>query len=129
MALTYLEIDGVVMPAPSKYTAVYSDFDSDDSVRNEAGYLHRNCIRTNHSAPKFKWQNITATDLAKILGAVNGKEHLQVTYFDPLYYAQNNGALRTFDGYIQATRQPEMTLQAERYEDTRWTFECSFIEY
>lgn len=127
--LTYLQIDGVKLPTPSEYTAVYSDFDSDDSVRNEEGYLHRNCIRTNHSAPKFKWNNITATDLAVILKALHGKEHLQVTYYDPLYYALNNGALHTFDGYAQATRQPTLTLQAERYEDTRWTFECSFIEY
>ena len=126
--LTYLQIDGVKLPTPSEYTAVYSDFDSDDSVRDETGYLHRNNIRSNHSAPKFKWINIKATDLAEILKAVYGKERLQVTYYDPLYYALNN-ALHTFEGYIQATRQPTLTLPAEKYEDTRWTFECSFIEY
>ena len=129
MGLIYLQIDGVTLPAPSSYTAVYSDFDSDDSTRNEVAFLNRNVIRTDHSAPKFKWHNVTTTVLNQILKAAYGKEQLQVTYFDPLYYALNGGALHTFTGYIQATRQPTMTLQAERYEDILWDFEASFIEY
>lgn len=126
--LTYLMIDGVKMPTPSKYTPVYSDFDSDDSARDETGILHRTCIRMGQSAPKFKWQNITTTDLNKILLATKDKVSMQITYFDPLYYAEN-GTLHEFTGYVQATRQPEMTLQAEKYEDIRWTIELSFIEY
>lgn len=128
MALTYLMIDGVRMPTPSAYTPVYSDFDSEDSVRDESGRLNRTCIRFQQFAPKFKWQNITTTDLNKILVAVKGKASMTVACFDPVWYAQNGG-LHEFTGYVQATRQPEMTLQAERYEDIRWTIELSFIEY
>lgn len=127
--ITYLSIDGVVMPTPSKYTPVYSDFDSDDSVRNEVGVLSRNCIRQGQVAPKFKWQNITTETLGVILKAIDGKVSMEVTFFDPLYYVKNNGAMHTFTGYVQATRQPEMTLQAERPEDIRWTIELSFIEF
>lgn len=127
--IQYIAIDGVALPTPSKYTPVYADFDSDDSKRDEVGKLHRNCIRSGQVSPEYKWQNITTEALGTILTAVDGKDTMQVTFFDPLYYVKNKGALHTFTGYVQATRQPEMTLPAENPLEARWTVELSFIEF
>lgn len=121
-SLVWLKIDDKLMPTPSKFTPVYSDFDSDSSARNEVGYLTRQRIRAGQVAPKFKWV-INTVKLNTLLNAIVN-EHLSVTYFDP-----KEMALKTFDGYAQATRQPTLVLQKDSYAECMWEFECSFIEY
>jgi hypothetical protein len=125
--LVWLKIDGVKTPTPKSFTPVYSDFDSDNSLRDETGYLSRECIRSSQVAPKFEWV-INTKDLKKLLNMIKN-EHLQVTFFDPMMLGDENGGMHTFDGYAQATRQPKLVLQKEKYEDCMWSFECSFIEY
>ena len=49
---------------------------------------------------------------------------LEVTYYDLLTKAPV-----TFTGYPQATRQPQLVLQRDTYDECLWDFECSFIEY
>lgn len=120
--LVWLQIDGELMPTPSEFTPVYADFDSDSSTRNEIGYLTRQVIRTGQVSPKFKW-TINTKQLSYLLKAISN-EHLSVTYFDP-----KEMALKTFDGYAQATRQPKLVLQKDTYGACLWSFECSFIEY
>ena len=43
--LSLLKINGVEAPTPREWTVVDSDFDSDDSVRDETAHLHRTVIR------------------------------------------------------------------------------------
>lgn len=120
--LIWLRIDGETAPTPKAFTPVYADFDSENSTRNEVGYLTRERIRAGQVSPKFSWRIKTA-DLNKLLNMIEN-EHLSVTYFDP----KENG-MKTFDGYAQATRQPTLALWGENYADCWWDFECSFIEY
>ena len=122
MALSWLKINGVEAPAPREWTVVDSDFDSDDSVRDETGVLNRTVIRRNHHAPKFKWR-LFGKDMTALLKMIDATS-LQITYYD-----LRTGAPVTFTGYPQATRQPKLILQAETYADCLWEFECSFIEY
>lgn len=117
-----LKINGVEAPMPKQWTTVDSDFDSDDSVRDEAGVLHRKVIRRNHHAPKFKWR-LKGKDLSRLLNMINA-DSLQVTYFDLLTLSEI-----TFTGYAQATRQPELVLSKAMPQESWFDFECSFIEY
>ena len=43
--LSWIKIYNEELPTPTEWTVVDSDFDSDDSVRDETGYLHRTVIR------------------------------------------------------------------------------------
>ena len=122
MALSWIKINGEEAPTPREWTIVDSDFDSDDSTRDEAGVLHRTVIRRNQHAPKFKWR-LKGKDMSKLLQMINSTS-LQVTYYDLLTKAPV-----TFTGYPQATRQPKLLLQKDSYDECWWEFECSFIEY
>lgn len=120
--LSWLKINGVEAPTPCEFTPIDSDFDSDDSERDETGVLHRTVIRRSQHAPKFKWK-LSGKELAVLLKMIDATS-LQVTYFDI-----KTQQLITFTGYPQATRQCKLLLQAETYNDCLWEFECSFIEY
>lgn len=117
-----LKINGVEAPTPREWTVVDSDFDSDDSVRDETAHLHRTVIRRKHHAPKYKWR-LKAKDLSKLLNMIDDTT-LEVTYYDLLTRKQI-----TFTGYPQATRQPKLVLQRSTYDECIFDFECSFIEY
>lgn len=123
MALVWLEIDGETPPTPSSFEPVYSDFDSDNSKRNEAGYLHRTVIRKGQVSPKFTWKALTTLQLNQILTMIE-PDHLQVTFYDP-----KTLRLKTIDAYAQATRQPKLIRSRNTYDECLWSLELSFIEY
>lgn len=120
--LSWLKINGVEAPTPCEWTAVGSSFDSDDSVRDETGYLHRKVIRRNQHAPKFKWR-LTGEKMSVLLNLINS-ESLSVSYFDLLTQKEI-----TFTGYPQGTRTVKLILQKKTYKESWFEFECSFIEY
>lgn len=123
--LVWLMINDVPAPEPKYpggYSPVYSDFDSNDSKRNEVGTLHRQVIRTDVVSPKFSWRIQTAA-LNKLLNMIKPAK-LNVKIYDPMRLG-----FREFVGYAQATRQPSLLLPGKTYEDCWWDFECSFIEY
>jgi hypothetical protein len=120
--LSWLKINGEEAPTPREWTVVDSDFDSDYSVRDEVGMLHRTVIRTNQHSPKFKWR-IQGKELSKLLKMINSTS-LQVTYYD-LVTKQPI----TITAYPQTTRQPKLIRQHSTYDACWWEFECSFIEY
>lgn len=97
--LSWLKINDVEAPTPCEWTVVDSDFDSDDSVRDESGYLNRTVIRRNQHAPKFKWR-LCGKDMSELLNMIDSVS-LQVSYYDLL-----KKKIITFTGYPQATRQP-----------------------
>ena len=120
--LTFLKINGVEAPTPSEWTVVDSDFDSDDSVRDETGFLHRTVIRRKQHAPKYKWR-LTGKKLSELLKMIDSAT-LSVTYYD-----LTTKKPVTISCYPQATRQPKLVLQRSTYDECIWDFECSFIEY
>lgn len=128
--LVWLEINGVPtgkeedkLPIPNSFVPVYSNFDSDDSSRDETGYLHRKVIRKGQVAPKFTWK-ITTDRLSFLLNAIDA-DVLEVRFFDP----KKNALSEVKSCYAQATQQPKLVLQKDTYKDCLWEFECSFIEY
>ena len=120
--LSFLRINGVEAPTPRTWSAVDSTFDSDDSVRDETGYLNRTVIRRNQHAPKFSWR-LRGKDLSQLLNLIDS-EKLEISYFD-----LKTKKMITFTGYPQATRSVKMVLQASTYDECWFDFECSFIEY
>ena len=120
--LIWLVIDDEPAPTPKGFTPVYSDFDSKNSQRNEVAKLRRECIRKGVVSPKFTWR-IQTKDLNKLLNMIVPTK-LAVKFYDPM-----TRQMHEFTGYAQATRQPSLVLQGEKYDDCWWDFECSFIEY
>ena len=120
--LVWVKVNGTALPTPTEFTPVYSDFDSDDSKRNEAGFLNRTVIRKGQVAPKYKWilDGKQLSDLLKLI---------EPTTLTVEYYDLKERAWKTFTGYAQATRQPKLFRQRETFDACLWELEISFIEY
>ena len=120
--LVWVKVNGTTLPTPKEFTPVYSDFDSDDSKRDETGYLKRTVIRKGQVSPKYKWI-LDGKQLSDLLNLIAPSE-LQVEFYDPW-----KRAWITFTGYAQATRQPKMFRPRETFDACLWELEISFIEY
>lgn len=68
---TILTIDGVDLPAPSTFKAPLQDLDSEDTYRNELGYIQRDRIRAGIYKVPVSWKGVTNSDAVKILNAVS----------------------------------------------------------
>ncbi len=87
MADHLLTIDGVAMPAPSKFSITLNDLDSDQTGRSIDGNLHRDVIGTNFRTIDLEWKTMTRDDLQSLLNAVS-KTTFTVTYYDPIHDAK-----------------------------------------
>ena len=82
-----LAINGVVLPAPSKFNITYNDLDSEETGRSMDGNMHRDVIGTNFRTIDLEWKTMEREDLKKLLNAVSNKT-FSVTYFDPILNTQ-----------------------------------------
>ena len=84
--INLLEVDGVVLPNPSKYDPTYADLDSANSYTSETGVLNRDMIRANHRTIAVEWTKLKFSELQLILRSVSDdsrlKESFSLKYFD-----------------------------------------------
>lgn len=78
-----LTIDGIAMPAPSKFNITYNDLDSEETGRSLDGNLHRDVIGTNFRTIDLEWKTMERGALKRLLNALS-KKTFQVTYYDPI---------------------------------------------
>lgn len=78
-----LTINGLSMPAPSKFNITYNDLDSEETGRSMDGNMHRDVIGTNFRTIDLEWKTMERDDLRKLLKAVSNKT-FPVTYYDPI---------------------------------------------
>lgn len=74
-----ITINGVGLPAPTKFKPPNFDLDSQDTTRNEAGYMQRYRIRQGIYKIELEWRNITSFELATIKKAIKPAS-VKVTY-------------------------------------------------
>ncbi len=59
-SMTYLyQINGNPMPAPDEVSVTYTDLDSQDSGRDESGYMHRIVLRHKVGTWAFTYSSLT----------------------------------------------------------------------
>lgn len=85
--MTFLKIDGVVMPPPTKYDVSLNDIDAQSSGRTEAGYMKRKRIRSNVGKLSVGWTNVTKDELETILEAVKRESFPVEFYFGKMVSA------------------------------------------
>lgn len=76
----YISIGGYQLPAPTSYEVQRSDLDSENTTRNEAGYLSRDRIRSGVYKIIAKWR-IPTSDLQRIVTAISPAS-FSVTFLD-----------------------------------------------
>lgn len=69
--MALLRINGVDLPDPAKFEAPTNDLDSEESFRDEDGYLHRDPIRQDIRKIIVGWKGITNSELALIKSSVS----------------------------------------------------------
>ena len=82
MTLTNLfQIDGKPMYAPDAgLEPSYSDLDSSDSGRDEAGYMHREVVREKVATWPIAYSSLTDAEYAYTIGLVAGKSTFAFTH-------------------------------------------------
>lgn len=67
----YIRIGSYQPPAPTSYEVQRADLDSENTSRNEAGYMNRDRIRSGVYKIVAKWR-LTASQLAPFVTAISG---------------------------------------------------------
>jgi hypothetical protein len=78
-----LIINGLEIPAPSKFNITYNDLDSEETGRSIDGNLHRDVIGTNFRTIDLEWKTMERDALKRLLKALSNKT-FSVTYYDPI---------------------------------------------
>jgi hypothetical protein len=66
-----IQIDGVNMPDPSVFKIKEADLDSEDTKRNELGYLQRDRVRQGARSLTLEWDGLTGSDATTVINAVS----------------------------------------------------------
>lgn len=117
--MAMISIDGVDLPAPSKYRLPNYDMDSEDTNRNELGYLQRDRIRSDVYKGEFEFI-VNSSGLALIKSAISP--------------AQFNATILTEVGPVTKVmyagdRSVEMLKYNEDYNKIMWSISFNLIEY
>ncbi len=118
--MAMISIDGVDLPGVPTYKIPNFDLDSEDSNRNELGYMQRDIVREDIFKLELEWKGIISSQLATIKAALKPKK-FQVTFI-------------TETGYITKTMMPgdrniEMVKYDSDYNKIRWDLNCNLTEY
>lgn len=65
-----IKIDNVQMPAPSVYRIPEHDLDSENTGRNERGYLQRDRLRQGVFKIEMEWWGVNNNTLATLMNAI-----------------------------------------------------------
>lgn len=119
--VTYLKINGVVMPTPKSYIVLLSDLDSEKTSRSELGYLKRDRIRANVYKINLEWR-VQQKDVI-VLRRYLSNSSFNATFYDP-----------TLGGYVIAKMyagDKEFTLVQQNDDPAKewWDVTCNLIEY
>jgi len=118
--MAMIKVDGVDLPTPSKFKPPEFDLDSDNSGRNELGYMQRDRIRGDISKTELQWEMLTSAELAIIKTAVRPAK-IQVIY--PTEIGLVEKSMYTSDRNI------EMVTYNEDYTKIVWNISLNLTEY
>lgn len=118
--MAMISIDGVDLPSPSSYALPDDDLDSEDTNRNELGYLQRDRVRQGIFKVELEWKGITSDDLITIQTAIKPPE-LQVTLI-----TETGSQTKTM---YAGGRQKKIVKYNSDYHKIRWDYSFNLIEY
>ena len=84
MILQPFKINGVTIPTPSEYGFDIEDLSSENSGRTLDGVMHKDVVAVKDYYT-CTWKKLSWQDAATLLGLVNGKTRISLTYVDPRY--------------------------------------------
>lgn len=119
--MSMISIDGVDLPAPSKFKIQRSDLDSSDTYRNELGVLQRDRIRQGIYKIELEFNGKTSSEIHTIESAIEPAK-LKVTFPSPT-------GTTTKTMYVGDRNGPEMVKNDEDYNKIRWNISFNLIEY
>lgn len=119
--MAMISIDGVDLPAPSKFKISTFDMDSEDTYRNELGELQRNRIRQGIYKIELEFNGKTSPDVHTIETAIAPVE-FKVTFPTPI-------GKQTKIMYVGDRNGPEMVRNNKNNDDIRWNISFNLIEY
>lgn len=117
--MAMVNIDGVDLPAPTKYKIPNYDLDSEDSNRNELGYLQRDRIRQGIFKAELEFV-VNSSDLALIKSAVEPAQ------FEATVISEVGPITKTM---YAGDRNIEMIKHNKDYNKIVWSISFSLIEY
>ena len=114
-----LNFGGVDLPAPSKYKLPNFDLDSEDSNRNELGYLQRDRIRSEIYKAELEFI-VNSSDLALIKSAISPAQ------FEAKIISEVGIITKTM---MAGDRNIEMVKYNEDYNKIMWLISFNIVEY
>ena len=118
--MAMINIDGVDLPTPTKFKPPNFDLDSEDTNRNELGYMQRDRVRQGIYKLELAWKNITSSELATIKASVT-PEKVKVTFPSEV------GDIKK-DMYA-GDRNIEMVSYDKDYNKILWNIEFNLTKY
>ena len=116
-----ITIDGVDIPAPSKYSVMMADLDSPDSTRNEKGILIRRRIREGVYKIELEF-NVKTGDEIQIIESAIKKDKLKVTFPD------TSGRI-TKNMYVGDRKKEIVLYNNGEIDKMRWNLSFNLVEY
>lgn len=115
------QVDGTTIYAPQTNVGIaHNSLQSSDSGRTEDGMMHIDWVRTDIKTISLTWPELTGTQVAFLLGLIQGKE-ITLTY-------QDNGT-QTMDCYCSKTSYSLHSTELDSSEGGYYKdFKADFIE-
>lgn len=120
MAEVLLVIDGVNMPTPSVYRRGSADIDSEDTRRNELGFLQRDRIRQGVQKVELEFRGLTNAQVQALEQAI---EPAKITVTFITHAGERTAAMYAGDRQVELIRYHTGQAQA------RWNMSFNLIEY
>ena len=114
--MAIIKLNGVAMPAPSKYSVSFSDIDGPGSGRNENAIMTRDIVRRNVANISLSWDFLTESELEIIANEVDMDE-ISAEFFW--------GKWKTANMYSSDLK-TEMTSYPDK---TYWSAAIDLVEY
>ena len=118
--MALINIDGVDLPAPTKFKIPNFDLDSGDTGRNELGVLQRDRVRQGIFKCEAEWKAITSSKLATIKAATTPAS------FQATILTELGPVSKTM---YAGDRNIEMVKYNDDYNKIRWDVSCNLTEY
>lgn len=113
--MNLIEIDGVVLPAPTDYSGSFSDLDSQQSGRSETGVMNRERVRSDIAKIKLGFKFLTQAEFELVTKAISPAK------FTVKFYS---GSIKTAEMYAGDR---DWSLSSPK--DNRWDISFSLTEY
>lgn len=120
------KIDGVEVPAPSDFTPLYEDYDSESSGRSETWIMTRDIVRRNVRQMSYTWR-VKTPELRKLIAMIEPAS-VELEFFDVSGTVANSYSRMTC--YATPKREPKL-LYWNRHdpEESWWEITVQFTEY